>query len=146
MTTITATITGLSATGATLSAANRALTTTPALLERIAAMLHHTTLSRFDSQRSPDNTPWQPRASRPAPNFHHPLLNKTGALRASIAVLTHHANAFSLQAKAPYSAFHQFGTPNLPARPFLGVSASDTTAIDQLIARHFQTTLPVAPP
>lgn len=62
--------------------------------------------------------PWAPRK----PSKHddgHPLLIRSGALRQSVGWRLEGAGAVAVGSDREYAAYHQFGTKNMPARPFL---------------------------
>lgn len=110
------------------------LLTTPALLTQIAVHLQTSTQQRFDTQHSPAGQPW---VAHKDAKTKHPLLNKTGHLRNSIAIHNLNALTVTLSASAPYAPHHQFGTKHIPARPFLGISQADHKEIENIIANHF---------
>lgn len=103
---------------------------------------------RFRRQVAPDGSSWAARADGSKNN----LLNKSGKLYKSIGVVASSsyyvntgagfrvtADALSDKDNKPYGLFHQRGTPNMPARVFLGVSLQDvrnvTRKFKQLVDR-----------
>lgn len=112
------------------------------LLDRIGQYLVSTTQARIRSTKtSPDGTPWAPwkpgtylaRAKRGA--LGGGVLYDTGNLFSSITY-TVGPDSVEVGTAAPYARFLQQGTPRMAARPFLGISQDDETAIAAIIRRH----------
>ena len=99
----------------------------------IGEHLLNRTRARFDSQTAPDGRAWQ--ALSPGYQKHKKqnkdkILTLYGHLR---GLLNRFSDANSLRVGTPliYGATHQFGDPSrhIPARPFLGLSAEDTSDV-----------------
>ena len=104
--------------------------------------LLNTTRERFNTQAAPDGAPWaplKPQTVRRKKKNADKILTEQGELRGS---LSYHVGFFSdeLLVGSPekYAATHQFGAPsrNIPARPFLGLSAADRAAIERIARDH----------
>lgn len=78
-----------------------------------------------DSKTGPDGKPWQPwsistlRQRQRAGNAHLGLLYRTGALLNSIKMKIENG-ALHIYTDKEYGKYLQFGTPKMPARPFIG--------------------------
>jgi phage virion morphogenesis protein len=103
------------------------------VFQDIGEALLNSTRARFSRQTAPDGSPWA--ALSPGYQAHKKknanlILTLNGYLRGT---LNYQADKASLRVGTPliYGATHQFGRPekNLPARPFLGLSADDETMI-----------------
>lgn len=99
----------------------------------IGEALLNSTRERFRSQTAPDGTPWAALSPgyRARKNKNKNLiLTLNGYLRGT---LNYHAEKDRVRIGTPliYGATHQFGRPekNIPARPFLGLSADDETML-----------------
>lgn len=97
------------------------------LLTQIGGDLEAQTRERLSSTKTaPDGERWKPwstaYAARAKPNAK--LLERTGTLIDSIAFEVGD-DAVTVGSNMVYAATHQFGRGNIPARPFLGVSAED---------------------
>ena len=77
-----------------------------------------TTLAFRDPKLRP--SPWAPRKDGKSK---HPLLIKSGALRQSIKWRLAGTNAVVVGSDKKYGPYHQFGTKNMPARPFFPIDA-----------------------
>lgn len=124
----------------------------PALLE-IGEYLLQSTEARFDAQVDPAGQPWTPLSpayqarKKKNPNL---ILVLTGHLsgqqapqagqRAGLQAPQATETAVSVGTNLVYAATHQFGRPeqNIPARPFLGLNATDTREILTIINEHFE--------
>ena len=77
----------------------------------------------FEQSRAPDGSPWAPLASstvaRRRQGSSKPLID-TGRLRNSINASSG-PSSLKVGTNVPYAAYHQFGTEDIPARPFLPV-------------------------
>ena len=108
---------------------------TPAF-RSIGETLLNSTRARFTSERAPDGAPWaplDPRTIRRKKNADK-ILTEHGELRGT---LTYDAGPHELVVGSPekYAATHQFGdeSRNIPARPFLGLSAADRDKIERIV-------------
>jgi len=123
------------------------------VMEDIAAHLEESTRERFETQRAPDGTPWMPsgRALRQAGT----TLTRDGHLNDDITRRVT-GRRIDVGTNMIYAATHQFGATirpktakalafrigsdfimtqkvEIPARPFLGISAADEDAIGDLV-------------
>lgn len=103
-----------------------------------------------DDKTAPDGTPWAPWSARYEARIkdrqrgrNRSLLVASGALGTDI----HHLVAgteIHVGSNLEYAAVHQFGSANgqgIPARPYLGLSASDRTEIEDLIVTRLDEVL-----
>ena len=126
--------------------------------EEAKLLLVRRILARFDSQVTPDGSPWEPLkprtiaikkrmgAPRPAQGLY-----RWGALRASIGVIQG-SNAGLLAVNtgmgfrigvtdpdvAGYARIQQYGNDRIPARPFLGLSDLDIKSYRSLASRKLK--------
>ncbi|MFZ4702849.1 MAG: phage virion morphogenesis protein [Candidatus Methylumidiphilus sp.] len=120
----------------------------PALRE-IGEDLTEATKKRFESSKSPDGDTWA--ANKPSTLAHkpgtRPLVGETGGQAALSTSIDYQVNGDTLEVGSglEYAAMQQFGGtkaqfPNLwgdiPARPYLGLSAEDAQAIGQTVADY----------
>ncbi|MEO0681034.1 MAG: phage virion morphogenesis protein [Pseudomonadota bacterium] len=111
------------------------------LLGAVGAVAEGAARRRLDEEKAgPDGAPWAPWSdaygARRKPN--QSLLVRSGALRDSL----HHVvegNVVRVGSNLVYAAIHQFGgadagKPELPARPYLGLSAEDEAEIEDVVA------------
>jgi len=135
------------------------------LLASIGAEMEAQTKKRFDAQRSPDGDSWKALAQKTQDYYaskgkgHRSLLVGEGLLRDSItSSVQEGASSVLVGATMEYAAVHQFGatiTPKtakalavpgygmlrkvaIPARPYLGVSQNDASAIASLAAAFLE--------
>lgn len=89
------------------------------------------------SKTDPDGRPWEPwsmatlRQRQKEGTVAGGLLNKTGALAGSIQYRIS-SKTLTIFSGTPYGRFLQFGTPKMPARPFLGWSRTSINRIRDL--------------
>lgn len=109
---------------------------TPAF-RSIGEALLNSTRARFTAQRDPGGAPWaplDPKTKRRKKKNADKILTEEGELRGT---LTYSAGASSLVVGSPekYAATHQFGdaSRNIPARPFLGLSAADRERVERIV-------------
>lgn len=113
-------------------------------LDAVGALIESATRRRIGEERiAPDGAPWPDWSESYAKTREdqHQLLVGDGDLLDSIAFYTG-ANEVSVGSNLVYAAIHQFGgeevgRPDLPARPYLGLSAGDQGDITSLIADLF---------
>ncbi len=126
------------------------------LMREVGASVVSSTQLRFEAGRAPDGTPWKP--SLRAQQVAGQTLLQSGRLRASITAAAGPRRVV-VGTGVRYAAVHQFGATiraktakglrfqvgnrflirrqvTIPARPFLGISASDLTAIQAIVARR----------
>lgn len=124
------------------------------LSETMAQIVRTSTVKRFERQRGPDDKPWQPSQRARAENG--VTLTDTTHLRTGIRAKSS-ADGWAVGTNVEYAATHQYGAPgrtiraktshglrfrvggrwitkqavtvNIPARPFLGLSADDQDEI-----------------
>lgn len=120
-----------------------AATDLEALAYDIGQLLESSTQARIaEDKRSPDGAawaPWSPRHARSrAPR--HSLLVQDGHLTGSVQNYTA-GTTVRVGTNMVYGAIHQFGgqagrgrKATIPARPYLGLSEADRTAIAELVA------------
>ena len=77
---------------------------------------NHTT----EAFRNPNDrpSPWAPRKDTKAT---HPLLIKSGDLRRNFRSVVTGPDTVVVGTKVKYAGYHQFGTKNMPARPFFPI-------------------------
>ncbi len=108
----------------------------------IAEMLLESTKQRFDDKQSPDGTLWAALAPKTIRRKKKPgssILVESGMLIDQLVTESdgHHA---AIGSNMIYAATHQFGAEerNIPARPFLGLSAQDEADIASLLLAWLQ--------
>lgn len=113
------------------------------LMEAIGAVLENSTRQRFADKKSPDGVSWatlMPSTIRRKVNKkgqNAGILVESGDLMAS---LTYQASSHRLEVGTPesYGTHHQFGTTDIPARPFLGISEDDKQSVYDMINEYLQ--------
>jgi phage virion morphogenesis protein len=113
---------------------------TPSLLDAVGAEVESQTRRRIAEERqAPDGTPWAAWSPRYAATRHggHSLLQAGGGLLDSIQYLVA-AAAVEVGSNLVYAAIHQFGgaeagKPQLPARPYLGLSPDNLADLGRLV-------------
>ena len=106
------------------------------VMQEIAGIMQGSTEDAFDAEASPDGAPWQ------ATQRGGKILQDTGGLAASIA--RHYGDDFAtIGSNKVYARIHQLGgqagrggSVNLPARPYLGISAHAKQKILLALKRH----------
>lgn len=137
-----------------------ALTDRRPMLDDIGAELESSTLDRFETNIGPDGTPWKPSLHSKLSGM--PTLVNQGHLRDSVHYVLDGDAAVEVGAGGVarnYAAIHQVGgtitakggalkftlangqfmrtkSVTLPARPYLGLSAADETAILEIVGDH----------
>lgn len=112
------------------------------IMYEVGALIEDQTKLRIaDDKTSPEGSPWEPwsqgyAASR---STRHSLLVGAGDLRDSIQNYSAGHEAI-VGSPLIYAAPHQFGSPTqgIPARPFLGLSADNRTAIEDLVVGRIE--------
>lgn len=118
----------------------------PALKE-IGEALLQSTERRFRSQAAPDGQPWAPLspayARRKARKGRGDLLLVYNGYLASTLRYQVSGDELMVGSDRQYAAVHQFGNPdqNIPARPFIGLSADDRTDILEILNEHLARTV-----
>jgi phage virion morphogenesis protein len=112
----------------------------PAMLE-IGEEMTEATKQRFSTQTGPDGTPWAPLSPRYAGSKRKQKSPAILVLRGYLHdTLRYQADADSVEwgTDRLYGATHQFGDAgrNIPARPFLGLSADDERTILDIVQDH----------
>jgi phage virion morphogenesis protein len=112
-----------------------------ALLEKIGQYLVSSTQARIRTTKVAPNgalwAPWAPSTARAKERSGQggSLLLNSGRLFNSISHQVV-AGQVEVTSNAPYARFLQLGTNRMPARPFLGISKDDESAIAGLVRRH----------
>jgi phage virion morphogenesis protein len=102
------------------------------------AILESSTRGRFDTQTEPDGTPWVAWSEEydDTREAKHSLLVSEGDLRDSIANFTQ-GSEVHVGSNQIYAAHHQIGGDEIgsgvPARPYLGISATDELDLQDLV-------------
>jgi len=126
----------------------------PALAE-IGEMLVESTKQRFENTKGPDGKPWLLNSVLSTllnddKKNDRPLTGETGLLMDTINYQLVGNNTLEIGSPMEYAAMQQFGGKksefpflwgDIPARPFLGVSARDEKEILDIIHDHFQAAL-----
>lgn len=110
------------------------------LMDEIGGILEDSTRKRFNDKQAPNGTSWANlMPSTQAKKGNNNILVQSGDLRDDI---THHANATSTTVGTPkiYGVYHQFGTSDMKARPFLGLSDEDKEDIYAEINKYLTNT------
>lgn len=120
------------------------------LLYVVSVLIEDQTKLRIaDEKTSPDGEPWAPWSARYAGTRNaknsrrHSLLVGEGDLRDSIQSFTRGFGSGSeavVGSPLIYAATHQFGdaSRNIPARPYLGISADNHQKIEELVAGQIE--------
>ncbi len=95
---------------------------------------------RWDHQQSPDGSPWEPLSlatvvRKAKKGLASDILVGRGDLR-NLLRYTVTKKGLQFGTDRVYGATHQFGRGPIPARPWLGMSDSDRSAIVGIIQRH----------
>ena len=107
-------------------------------LRNIGEYILKTTRERFtDTQAAPDGTPWatlDPRTVRRKKKNADKILIEDETLSGTGLVYQEGPDEVSVGSSLKYAATHQFGdtSRNIPARPFLGLSAADRAEIERI--------------
>ena len=118
---------------------------THSMFDEIGGHLDNAVLQRFNSGVGPDGIAWEP--SERALNEGGKTLVDYGHLRDSI---THNTYAHGVEhgSNMVYAAIHQFGgktgrnkSVTMIARPFIGISADDEIAINEIVEDFLQEAL-----
>ena len=114
------------------------------LLHSIGQYLVSSTQARIRTTKTdPDGKPWAPwapgtyLARAKAGTLQGGLLLNSGRLLNSVGYRVS-GKTLEVEATAPYAGFLQNGTPRMPARPFLGISKGDETAINNMLSRFLR--------
>lgn len=116
------------------------------LLYVVSVLIEDQTKLRIaDEKTSPEGEPWAPWSARYAGTRNarnsrrHSLLVGEGDLRDSIQSYSRGSEAV-VGSPLIYAATHQFGdaSRNIPARPYLGISADNHQAIEELVAGQLE--------
>lgn len=115
------------------------------LFTEIGSALEASTRRRFDLGLAPDGTAWADVTAKTRKRKRNPrILVERGDLLNSIAFEAGSDFVEIIAGPTQYAATHQFGRPeaNIPARPYLGLSADDLQEIDEAagdyVARMFR--------
>lgn len=113
------------------------------LMQAIGAVLENSTRQRFADKKDPHGVSWanlMPNTIKRKTNKHGQnagILVESGNLFAS---LTYVADKYEVSVGTPeiYGVYHQFGTANMPARPFLGINADDKQTVQEMINDYLE--------
>lgn len=105
------------------------------------------TQMRFRTQAGPDGVAWAPLSPRYAASARKRKSPEILVLRGFLQGLIRYeatGDSVSWGTDRIYGATHQFGRPekNIPARPFLGLSADDRRTVLDIINDHLERTAP----
>lgn len=114
------------------------------VLQQVGELLVNSTKARIASTKtSPDGSPFAPwsfatlKARQKDGSASSGILLKTGRLLNSIEYqIQGDQVVVGANSSAPYANFLQVGTPNMPARPFVGISQPDTELIQSVLRKH----------
>ena len=127
----------------------------PVLLE-IGEELLESTKARFGAQTAPDGSHWAPNAvvTLLRKKGNRPLIGETGTLMDQINYQLLNESTLELGSPTVYAATQQFGASkgqfgrtrrnapipwgDIPARPFIGISESDSDTILDLVTKYLQ--------
>lgn len=110
------------------------------LMATIGALLESSTRQRFSDKKAPDCQSWEallPTTTQAKKGRGGGILVDRGDLMKSI---TYHATSESVAVGTDrhYGKYHQAGTENMVARPFLGLSNEDSTNIQEMINQFIE--------
>jgi len=100
------------------------------LLVILGNLLRRQTLRHFDQESGPAGKWADLRPSTIARKRGGQILFDTGRLRGSIGVVAGHKQV-EVGTSVAYARFHQHGTRNMVARPFVGLTAADHDEIER---------------
>lgn len=113
----------------------------PLMLE-IGEELTESAKARFDTQRDPDGSAWEPLSARYVSSKRKRksrgrdlILTLTGAMRRTMRYQAD-SHAVAIGTNRIYAATQQFGRGRIPPRPFLGISTEDRATILDLVEEH----------
>ena len=114
---------------------------TPAFRDVGEALLN-STRDRFDRQAGPDGRRWAPLSpeyARRKPRNRDRILTLYGELQGTLRYVAT-ADSVAVGTNEVYGPTHQFGdeSRNIPARPFLGLSAADADDVLDIIENHLR--------
>lgn len=110
---------------------------TSTLMPRLGEYLLASTQDRFRTESGPDGSPWEALAPRTrARKKYNPskVLTEREFLRKNIHYQVLDKSTVQVDSNLVYAATHQYGRAGIPARPFLGLSATDRREIAEIIA------------
>jgi len=111
------------------------------LMAEIGEYLAESTRQRFDQQQAPDGTPWAPLSpayAKRKPKNADKILVLDEILKGDFNYRAG-AKEVAVGTARVYAATHQFGRDNIPARPFLGLSADDEQEVLEIIKDYVET-------
>lgn len=110
---------------------------TTTLMPRLGEYLQSSTQERFATQTAPDGSAWDALAPRTLKRKKHnrdKVLTARGFLRRGIRYQVLDKSTVQVGTDSVYAATHQYGRGGIPARPFLGLSATDRQEIAAVVA------------
>lgn len=130
------------------------------VMQAIGEYLVEATNRRFQEGKAPDGSPWAPKSAATLANYKRRGVNAPkplfGESRALSSQIFYQAGRYQVEVGSPriYAAAMQFGAAkgafgttsrgapipwgNIPARPFLGISAEDETAIVGIVGEWIE--------
>lgn len=130
---ITVTVTGIPELRKKLKALEKSLNVTD-ILDESEAILLNRIRARFLAEQNPNNLQWK--RSQAAIKENRKTLFKTGTLFHSIQAYKIGRNTRSIGTDVFYAKYHQFGTPTLPIRAFLGMNEDDLMIIERRVLQR----------
>lgn len=109
------------------------------ILDESAALLLNRIRTRFLAEQDPDGNQWKP--SQRALATGGRTLFKTGTLFHSLQAYAVGQDDRAIGTDVLYAPFHQFGTPNMVARPFLGFNEDDLSIVEKRIIQRVEEAL-----
>ncbi len=110
------------------------------IMRKIAGVLKQEAEFAFDNESSPEGVRWQALAPaykkrRDEQGYTGKILQKRGDLVRSLAI-DYADNLAVVGVSEPYGQYHQFGTQDMPARPFLGLREAGIEEIREILKRE----------
>lgn len=109
---------------------------TSTLMPRLGKYLLRSTQERFKTQTDPDGSPWEalkPRTLARKKRNKDKVLTLRGLLRSKLQYQVTGPGKVEVGSNLIYAATHQYGRGGIPARPFLGLSATDREEIAAIV-------------
>lgn len=97
----------------------------------------------FAQEQAPDGTKWKPLSAsrlkqrKGKRRGRVRILTDTGKLRRSIRYRAFKKQV-TVMSSLPYASVHQFGSGNVPARPFLGITEGDRAKVLDMMKRYLR--------
>ncbi|WP_419843609.1 phage virion morphogenesis protein [Actinobacillus pleuropneumoniae] len=115
------------------------------IMRKVAGVLQQEAESAFDNETSPSGEQWETLNSnykqrRYTAGYTGNILQVTGNLVKSLSI-DYADNIAIVGVSEAYGQYHQFGTKNMPARPFLGLSDDGIEEIKAILNRELSKTV-----